>query len=171
MVNVHIRPEESRDDDAVHALHQQAFRDHPHSNQTEHHIVRRLRAANALAVALTAERDGEVLGHIAFSPVTIDGKDCSWYGLGPVAVLPRVQGQGIGSALVRRGLERLRVLGACGCVLVGEPAYYGRFGFARHESLVCKGIPQDYVLALPFGNVCPHGFLCFHDAFGVNSSA
>ena len=69
-------------------------------------------AANALAISLVAEVDGEVVGHIAFSPVTISDGSQNWYGLGPISVLPKCQRQGIGRALMQEGLSRLKARGA-----------------------------------------------------------
>lgn len=96
-----IRPERETDLPAIDRINLEAFKDHPYSHQTEHLIVRALRAAGALTLSLVAEAEGEVVGHIAFSPALIDGQDLGWYTLGPVAVLPGHQGQGIGAALVR----------------------------------------------------------------------
>ena len=118
-----IRPESANDYHSIRCILIAAFADHPFSHQTEHLIVEALRASNALTVALVAEVDGKVVGHIAFSPVWIDGMDCKWFALGPVAVLPDFQRQGIGKSLVEEGLQAIRSLGAQGCVLVGDPAY------------------------------------------------
>jgi putative acetyltransferase len=105
-----------------------------------------LRADNAMTVSPIAEVDGNVVGHIAFSPVMIDGKDFGWLGLGPVAVSPCLQRQGIGQALVNEGLKQIRGLGAQGCVLVGDPAFYRRFGFENNPALRMEGIPPEFVM-------------------------
>ena len=96
-----------------------AFADHPHSEQTEGYINDALRRAGALTLSLVAHEDGRQVGHAAFSPVTIGDGSADWYGLGPVAVLPGMQGRGVGAALIREGLARLRALGAAGCVVMG----------------------------------------------------
>jgi putative acetyltransferase len=80
------------------------------SNHTEQFIIEALRAANALTISLVAEVDGRVVGHIAFSPLTISDGTRNWYGLGPVSVLPEYQRQGIGKALIREGLSRQATL-------------------------------------------------------------
>ncbi|MCB0023597.1 MAG: N-acetyltransferase, partial [Caldilinea sp.] len=113
------------------------------SNHTEQFIVEALRAAGALTVSLVAEVDGRVVGHIAFSPVTMSDGTVGWYGLGPVSVLPAYQGMGIGGALIVEGLARLRKLGARGCCLVGHPGYYGRFGFEHVDGLAYEGVPPE----------------------------
>jgi putative acetyltransferase len=105
-----IRSENSRDHDAITAILIEAFADHPYSHQTEHLIVDALRRAKALSVSLVAETDKQVVGHIAFSPVTIDGEDCRWFALGPVAVARRLQRRGIGRQLIEAGLNALRSL-------------------------------------------------------------
>jgi len=162
-----IRSEKQSDVEAISEVTRAAFENHPYSRQTEQFIVSALRAANALTVSLVAEIDGKVVGHVAFSPVTIsDGSD-GWYGLGPVSVLPTCQNQGIGKSLIQEGLALLKALGANGCALVGEPRYYERFGFRNRPELVHEGVPQEYFLALPF---CEHelkGVAVFHPGFGA----
>ena len=106
-----IRDERPGDFVAIAALTQAAFRDAEHSDGTEPAIVERLRTDGDLTLSLVAE-DGELLGHAAFSPVTVSDGSTGWYGLGPVSVSPHRQREGIGSALIRVGLERLRV--GCG---------------------------------------------------------
>ncbi len=142
-----------------------AFRTAPFSNQTESAIVDRLRSSDAMSLSLVALKSEEVVGHVAFSPVTIAGHNLDWYGLGPVAVRPDRQGRGIGQSLIRSGLERLQAQGAAGCVLVGAPEYYGRFGFKVYPQLTLAGLPPEYFLALPFGAGIPNGPVQYHGAF------
>ena len=164
-----IRKETAADVEAIRNVVADAFEHHPHSNQTEHLLVDALRHAGALSVSLVAEADGIVVGHIAFSPVTIAGKSCNWYGLAPVSVLPEFQGEGIGSRLVKAGLERLHELGAKGCVLLGEPEYYGRFNFALRDGLTLAGVPPEYFLVLPFTEDEARGVVVYHKAFDICS--
>jgi len=145
-----IRNETGSDIEAISEVTKAAFENHPHSKQTEQFIVTALRAANALTISLVAEVAGKVVGHIAFSPVTISDGSQDWYGLGPVSVLPEWQRQGIGKALMHEGLSLLKSSGAKGCVLVGEPEFYGRFGFRNIPDLVLEGIPKEYFLGLKF---------------------
>jgi putative acetyltransferase len=114
---------------------------------------------------LVAVSDGEVIGNVVFSDVTIDGVT-GWVGLGPVSVKPERQRNGIGSALIAAGLDRMRAAGSVGCVLVGDSGYYGRFGFKAAPGLRYDGVPDEYVLALPFGGALPTGTIVFHPAFG-----
>jgi predicted N-acetyltransferase YhbS len=169
MNDVEIRAEHPGDEHAIHEVTAAAFHAAPHTSHTEQFIVRELRRAGALTVSLVAETDGRVVGHVAISPVTIDGTACGWFGLGPLSVLPGRQGAGIGSRLVREALARLRAAGARGCVLVGEPAYYGRFGFRAEPALVLPDVPAEYFQAVSFVHDLPHGDVAFHPAFATTS--
>jgi putative acetyltransferase len=162
-----IRPETPADHDSIRDILIAAFADHPYSHQTEHLMVEGLRADNALTLSLVAEVDGNVVGQIAFSPVNIDGKDCEWLGLGPVAVTPGLQRQGIGQALVNEGLKQIRGLGAKGCVLVGDPAFYRLFGFENNPALKMEGVPPEFLMCLPMGDEMPEGNVTLHPAFFV----
>ena len=165
IMNIIIRKENQNDISAIRQVTMEAFQDHPYSKQTEHILVEKLREADALTISLVAEVDGTVVGHIAFSPVTINGELCDWYGVGPVSVLPAYQRQGIGSMLINTSLAKLRELGAKGCALVGDPEYYKRFGFRVHEGLTLEGVPPEYFLALPFTQENIQGQVVFHKAF------
>ena len=160
-----VRPETSRDLDGIREVDIVAFQGHPYGQQTEHLIVEALRAAEALEPSLVAESDGEVVGHIAFSAAAIGGSSTGWFLLGPVAVQPARQGGGIGRALAETGLDALRSRGACGCVLVGDPAFYGRFGFRRHPGVVWRGVPDENVLCLLMSGEMPAGQVAHHPAF------
>jgi len=164
-----IRPETPADVDAITAVTAAAFRDHPFSRQTEPFIVLALRRVGVLAVSLVAEDDGRVVGHVAFSPVVMSDGTAGWYGLGPVSVLPEHQRCGIGGALVTEGLAAVKTLGGRGCVLVGDPAWYRRFGFANPAGLVHPGVPPEVFLALAFGDPVPRGAVTFHAAFAAEA--
>jgi putative acetyltransferase len=164
-VRVILRPETDRDLDAIREVNIVAFQGHPYSQQTEHLIVEALRAADALEVSLVAESDGEVVGHIAFSAAAIGDSSTSWFLLGPVAVQPSRQGEGIGGALVEAGLEAVRSRGAGGCVLVGDPAFYGRFGFTPSPGVTWPGVPPENVLCLLLSGEMPSGEVSYHSAF------
>lgn len=164
-----IRDERPGDFNTIATLTDAAFAGHPHSRQTEARIIDVLRRAGALTVSLVAEDDGAVVGHIAFSPVIIDSGATGWYGLGPVAVAPDWQARGIGSALVNQGLERLHGLGAGGCVLVGEPGFYDRFGFFADPQLRLADVPPKYFLCLPLAMPAPSGAVHFHPAFAITA--
>jgi putative acetyltransferase len=162
-----IRKEIAADIPVIAEITKTAFATLAISQHTEQFIIAALRAAGALTVSLVAEVEGQVVGHVAFSPVTISDGTPDWYGLGPVSVLPEHQRQGVGSALIREGLSRLGARGGRGCMLVGEPDYYQRFGFRNLPSLTLEGVPPQYFLALPFGEEPPNGAVVFHSAFAA----
>ena len=160
-----VRPETNRDFDAIREVNIVAFQGHPYSRQTEHLIVEALRVADALALSLVAELDGELVGHIAFSVAAIGGSSTGWFLLGPVAVQPARQGEGIGRALIEAGLDALRTRGALGCVLVGDPAFYGRFGFRPYAGVAWHGVPDENLLCLLMSGEMPTGEVAYHPAF------
>lgn len=126
---VAIRRERSGDVDAIGELIRSAFLGKPYAEGDEAELVEALRAQDALSVSLVAERDGTIVGQVAFSPARASDGTPGWYALGPLAVLPAHQRAGIGSTLVHEGLEAISELGARGCILTGDPSYYSRFGF------------------------------------------
>ena len=160
-----IRNEIDADVDAITEVTVAAFKTLEISNHTEQFIVEALRANNALTVSLIAEVDGHVVGHVAFSPVTISDGTQNWYGLGPVSVLPEHQRKGIGKSLILEGISRLKGLSAKGCCLVGHPDYYKKLGFKNVSGLVHEGVPQEVFLAMSFDGQIPQGTVNFHDGF------
>ncbi len=160
-----IRSETEADVDAITEVTVAAFKTLEISNHTEQYIIAALRAARALTLSLVAEVEGRVIGHLAFSPVTISDGTRNWYGLGPVSVLPAYQRQGVGTALIREGLSRLKAMNARGCCLVGHPDYYRKFGFTNTSGLVLEGVPPEVFFALSFDGHSPQGTVCFHEAF------
>lgn len=166
-MNLRIRAETPADADAIEALTVAAFLQAPHSDHTEQFIVRALRAADALTVSLVAEQDARLVGHVAVSPVTVSDGAEGWFGLGPLSVHPAQQRAGIGTRLMQAALQAQRDRGAAGCVLLGDPAYYGRFGFRPEPGLVLPEVPPEYFQALAFGGPLPQGVVRYHAAFGA----
>lgn len=160
-----IRDETNADITEITAVTIAAFKTLEVSHQTEQFIIEALRAVGALTVSLVAEIHGAVVGHIAFSPISISDGTPNWYGLGPVSVLPEYQRQGIGTSLVQDGLTRLKQLNASGCCVVGHPDYYRRFGFENPPALVLEGVPPEVFFALSFDAPTPEGVVSFHEAF------
>lgn len=119
-----IRPERPEDASEIRHVNELAF-----GQPAEADLVDKLRKACAEALSLVAEDGGAIVGHILFSPVVVEGRLDFGMGLAPMAVLPDRQRQGIGSQLVRRGLDNLRERGCPFVVVVGHPGYYPRFGF------------------------------------------
>lgn len=165
-----IRDERPDDIPAISTITREAFRDHPDGGLAEARIVEALRDDRALAVSLVAEVDRRVVGHIGFSPVNISDGSIDWFGLGPLSVDPGMQGRGIGSLLVRAGLERLRSMGAQGCVVLGDVDFYGRFGFADDMDLILQGLPQTFFHAILFDGEAAHGRVEFHPVFGASAA-
>ena len=164
-----IREETETDVGRITEVTLAAFKTLEISNQTEHFIVEALRAANALTVSLVAEEDGCIIGHIAFSPVTLSDGTRDWYGLGPVSVLPECQRRGIGRSLIKEGLLRLKALNARGCCLVGHPEYYRKFGFRNIPGFIFEGVPGEVFLSRPFDAHMPQGTVTFHDGFKADA--
>ncbi len=166
---MNIRHESELDLNHIESITYQAFENHPHhepgAKPTEHLIVNRLREANALTLSLVCEEEEQLIGHIALSPVLIGGSESRWLGLGPVSVAPSHQGKGIGGALIREALSQVQNLGFEGVVLLGEPQYYGRFGFKAQPELTLSGVPAEYFLALSFNGEFPEGEVSYHSAF------
>lgn len=124
-----------------------------------------LRRTGQLSISLVAAEHDEILGHVAISPVSISSGVTGWYGLGPISVRPDRQGKGIGSALMWAALQQLRQQGAAGCVVLGDPAYYGRFGFKAHPGLELPDVPPEYFQALSFTGELPVGVVKYAAAF------
>ncbi len=166
-MNLTIRKELTSDVADIKALTTAAFLNAPHTSHTEQFIVDALRNSGNLTVSLVAEVNGQIVGHVAVSPVAISDGSQGWYGLGPISVAPEHQGIGIGSQLVKQALATLREFGASGCVLVGEPTYYNRFGFKAQPNLVLPDVPPEYFQAISFGAQIPSGVVSFHESFNV----
>lgn len=174
-----IRPEAADGGDAgeIRSLTAAAFDGIEQSDGHEPAIIDALREADALALSLVAVRSGWVIGHIAASPVTLTATDGEvsgrWFGLGPLSVSPAHQGEGIGAALMRSALEILDTTeDATGVVLLGDPTYYDRFGFAAREGLVMEGLPQEsaayfQALRLDGESSYPQAVVTYHPAFGA----
>ena len=160
-----IRSETKSDIDAITEVTVAAFKTLEISNNTEQFIIMALRAAKALTISLVAELNGCVIGHVAFSPVTMSDDTPNWHGLGPISVLPVYHRQGVGTALIQEGLSRLKDLNAAGCCVVGHPEYYRRFGFENVPELVHERVPPEAFLALSFGGHMPRGTIAFHEGF------
>ncbi len=135
---IRIREENSGDIKKIHSIHKLAF-----ESSTEAQLVDLLRLKGKATISLVAEDCGEVIGHILFSPVAIDPPALSLHdlGLAPVSVIPERQGQGIGKALINEGLQRSKGQGVHLVVVLGDPAYYTKFGFRRASDF---GLSNQY---------------------------
>lgn len=127
-----IRREKPEDVDAIYRVNEQAF-----GSKLEPEFVDKLRKSNVVTLSLVAEQDGCIVGHILFTPVTVESDNSSFDALtlSPLAVLPEYQKQGIGGRLVKAGLEKCRDLGHELVTVLGHAEYYPRFGFVPAGSL------------------------------------
>jgi putative acetyltransferase len=166
-MNITIRTETLADIRAIEAVTISAFLNAPHTSHTEQFIVSALRKAGLLAISLVADAESTVIGHVAVSPVSISDGAAGWFGLGPISVVPEHQFRGVGSRLMREALRILRERGAAGCVLLGAPEYYGRFGFRPDPNLILPDVPFEYFQAISLGTSRPHGTVSYHDAFNA----
>ncbi|MCF3107855.1 N-acetyltransferase [Niabella sp. CC-SYL272] len=165
--NYTIRQEKPADIETINAVTKAAFASAPYSSGTESFIINALRKNGQLTLSLVAAEEGVLIGHVAVSPVTISSGAEGWFGLGPVSVLPSKQGSGVGSGLIRAAIDALKELHAAGCVVLGEPSYYGRFGFRSDARLQYPHAPAEYFQVLPFREKLPEGTVAYDDSFHV----
>lgn len=149
---ISIRKERPEDIAAIHHVNEQAF-----GQADEASLVDRLRENGKAIISLVATEDARVVGHILFSPVTIESasKKSAAIGLAPMAVLPEFQNQGIGSRLVNTGLEECKRLGYGAVVVLGHPKFYPRFGFVPSVQYRLKSeydVPDEVFMVLELGN-------------------
>jgi len=146
---IEIRKEEHRDIDSVRRVNLDAFND-----ESEAAVVEKLRVSCGDYLAFVAVENGDVVGHVLFTPVTIDGCGVVGMGLAPMAVPPAHQRTGIGSRLVRHGMEHVRQSGCPFIIVLGHSEYYPRFGFERASKyqLRCqwKGVPDEAFMVTVF---------------------
>jgi putative acetyltransferase len=166
-VSIRVRKETDQDILEIEAVTEVAFLNAPHTSHTEQFIVRALREAGQLFISLVAEDKGRVVGHVAVSAVVISPGVKGWYGLGPISVIPERQGCGIGSQLMSQALLELDHAGVSGCVLLGDPEFYGRFGFHADARLELPGVPAEYFLVRSFRGAVPAGTVSYHEAFNA----
>lgn len=136
-----LRPERPGDEPAIHAVVAAAF-----PTADEARLVDALRAAEKLVISVVAEVEGEMVGHVGFSPIDVAGEPTG-LGLAPLSVAPEHQRRGIGAELVRAGLAQCRADGVGFVVLLGSPDYYGRFGFRRASGW---GLANEYGATVAF---------------------
>jgi putative acetyltransferase len=162
---IEIRPERESDHAAIRAVTEAAFAGRPYADGDEQDVIDRLRAAGALSLSLVASSDGPVVGQVSFSPASLDGRAAPWCALGPVSVAPHRQREGIGSRLIEAGLAEMQRRSAHGCILVGDPAYYARFGFAPAPAHCPDREPATNFMLKLLGTTRPEGRFAFHGAF------
>ena len=164
-MNCSIRKERPEDIQAIHELTKAAFQEAPHADHSEQFIVDTLRQSGALSISLVAEEHDVIIGHVALSPIQISDGTEGWYGLGPISVAPSSQGKGIGSQLMHAAIEELKRIKANGCVLLGDPDFYHRFGFKPEPGLILPDVPPEYFQALLLHGDLPQGVVSYHESF------
>jgi putative acetyltransferase len=164
-----IRPEKPGDERAIDEVVRDAFAGAAHSSGTESLIVKALRDSRAITISLVAAEGANIVGHVAVSPVRVRGAAGEWFGIGPLSVRPQWQRRGIGRALTREALEQLRRSGAAGCVVLGDPNYYGQFGFEHDPSLCYRDVPPPYFQFIAFAGEQPTGSVDYHPAFELTA--
>jgi putative acetyltransferase len=161
--DVTIRPEQPAETQAIHVLTRDAFAPMAFADENDQHIPARLRATGDLTLSLVAVTD-KIIGHVAFSPVSIaDGKG-DWYALGPISVEAPFQRQGIGTKLAKAGLAYLAEKGAAGCVLTCNPAVYVPMGFTTDHALTYGELNPRYILYQSIDGSIPAGEITFAPA-------
>lgn len=168
MTGLAIRHETPADIAAIRAVNEAAF-----ETGAEAALVDMLRENGKFTLSLVADIEGEIVGHILLTDIEMAPGvvEARMLGLAPMAVLPGRQGRGIGSALVRRGLEDCRELGSRGIVVLGHPAFYRRFGFApasRHDITCIYDAPDEAFMALALGDAdLPKGRALYQPEFAT----
>lgn len=168
MIAYTLRPEQPGDEAAIHDLTKRAFAPMWFSDGDEPDLVDALRTAGDLTLSLVAlDGKGTIIGHIGFSPVTIDHATCGWFQMAPVSVSPEVQLNGVGSALIQAGIAQLRADGAMGIAVVGNPDYYERFRFSVVPGLApLSENDTQYFRVIVLSGAAPSGTLRYAAAFG-----
>ncbi len=160
-----VRDERPSDHFAILELTLRAFASMTFSDHTEQDMIERLRQRGRLVLSKVVDHDGQIVGHVAFSRMLNGDEFTEWYALGPIAVEPAHQRKGVGSDLIKSCVEELRSSGALGIALVGDPAYYSRFGFTVSPEHVPPGEPAQYFQLLKFKDHAPVHALAFDPAF------
>ncbi|MCK0095699.1 N-acetyltransferase [Yoonia sp. F2084L] len=165
--DVKIRAALDEDAKAIHVLTRDAFAPMSFADENDQHLPARLQADGDLTLSLVAVTD-KIIGHVAFSPVTIANARGDWYALGPISVLAAHQRQGIGTLLAKTGLAQLRDIGAAGCVLTGNPDVYGPMGFSNDHALTYGGLNPRFISYLTLSGSIPKGEITFAPALQEN---
>lgn len=162
-----IRHETEADFQKIYELTKAAFAPMSFSQGDEPELINKLRNCGALALSLVAQNDskGEIIGHVALSPVTHSNSDTLWFGLGPISVAPEHQRSGIGTKLIAAAKEWLLEQGAEGCILVGNPNYYSRHGFVLSPEHCPLKEPKEFFMVWCETKEIPIGNFAFHNVF------
>jgi putative acetyltransferase len=170
MLRATIRDARLEDIPAIYDLTKRAFAPMPFAGGNEQDLINTARDAGALSISLVAEIGSRIVGHVAFTPAMAADNTLGWFGLGPVAVEPELQRKGIGQQLINEGLRKLRAWNAAGCIVVGDPNYYQRFGFRLSPALTPASQPPEYYMMLSLTALQPNAVVDFHPLFSEGES-
>ncbi|MEM8919215.1 MAG: N-acetyltransferase [Pseudomonadota bacterium] len=163
--HISIRGEKKSDEAMIYEITTRAFAPMPFSDGNEQDLIDRFRKSGALEISLVAELEDAIVGQVTFTRAFAADGSPGWYALGPVAVEPELQGQRIGEELIEAGLAELRKRAAAGCILVGNPDYYRRFGFRGFPELRPERQPAEFYQILPLDVAEPDVVIEFHPLF------
>lgn len=165
MIDWRVRPEAPGDEAAIRDLMRRAFAGLPYSDGDEADVIDRLRADGDLVLSLVAESEQAILGQVTYSAAILSNGEAGWMVLGPIAVEPERQGEGIGRALIEAGEAAMRNVGAKGITVLGDPQIYGRFGFVAETGIRIDGNLGSFLQVRSFGAAIPHATISYAPAF------
>ncbi len=165
LTDVLIRPERPEDIQAIHDVTKRAFATMSYAGGDEQLLPARFRKAGALALSLVAELDGKIVGQLTLTPAFAADESPGWFALGPISVAPETQKQGIGTKMIEAAKAWMREKSAAGCVLIGNPTYYSRFGWLGFPDIAPEGEPPEFYQILPLGVAEPATIVSFHPLF------
>jgi putative acetyltransferase len=166
VTNFSIRPERPGDEAAIRDITMRAFVGRPYSDGDEADVIDRLRADGDLVLSLVAVSAGTVIGQVTFSAARLSNGETGWFVLGPIAVAPERQGEGVGRALIAAGEASVRQLGGKGMTVLGDPEIYSRFGFVRDTPMRQEDELGAFLQVKTFGPAIPDTTIRYARAFG-----
>jgi len=166
---ISIRAEQTHDQSVIWEITKAAFAEKAYSGGDEQDLIDKFRSIGALSLSLVAIDGDCLVGQVSFTPAAISSDIGIWYALGPIAVVPERQGEGIGGLLIKSGLNSLQERGAWGCILTGDPRYYSRHGFGLAPEHCPSNEPEKNFMLRTIGDKKPTGVFSFHKAFYESS--
>lgn len=160
-----IRDERAGDEAAIRQMVERAFTGHPYSDGDEAQVIDALRADGDLVLSLVAEDGNAIVGQVTYSRAILSNGEEGWMVVGPVAVEPARQGEGIGRALMEAGEARMQAMGAKGITVLGDPDLYARFGYRQHTAMTLEGELGEYLQVKSFGAPIPAATITYAPAF------
>ena len=166
MTKLTIREELPADEAAIRELTLRAFIGHPYSDGDEADVINRLRADGDLYLSLVALDGEEIIGQVTYSQARLSNGETGWMVVGPIAVEPSRQGEGIGRGLIERGEAEMKARGAKGITVLGDPRLYARFGFVQGTPMQLEGELGEFLQVKSYGAPIPAASISYAPAFG-----